>query len=98
MNNTYRAYYAVRFGESLTDLPLLPDTEYQTFQGWYYVDTDEPFDSTRPITKDTEIYAKWADSSYKKKEQIVKLMPLAVIACMGVCVLWADVRRMRKGG
>ena len=78
--------------------PQLDDTQYQTFLGWYYADTDLPFDSTAPITEDTEIYAKWADSSYKRKEQIFKLIPLAVIACMGVGVLWADIRRMRKGG
>ena len=97
-NGAFHIYRAVASGECLTTLPTLEDTDYQTFLGWYYVDIDEPFDSTRPITEDTEIYAKWADSSYKKKEQIVKLMPLAVIACMGVGVLWADIRRMRKGG
>lgn len=97
-NGTFHIYRAVAPGECLTTLPTLEDTDYQTFLGWYYADTDEPFDSTRPITEDTEIYAKWADSSYKKKGQILKLMPLAVIACMGVCVLWADIRRMRKGG
>lgn len=91
-------WFAVFQGETLQELPHLKDTQYQTFLGWYYADTNLPFDSTAPITEDTEIYAKWADSSYKRKEQIFKLMPLAVIACMGVGVLWADIRRMRKGG
>ena len=80
------------------ELPVLPDTEYQTFLGWYYADTDEPFDSSVPITQDTEIYAKWADSQQKKVGQVIKLMPLAIIACLGVGILWADIRRMRKGG
>ena len=98
VEDDYHAYYAISPGECLTTLPVLPDNEYQTFLGWYYADTNLPFDSTAPITEDTEIYAKWADSSYKRKEQIFKLIPLAVIACMGVGVLWADIRRMRKGG
>lgn len=92
------AYYAVTPGECLMELPVLPDTEYQTFLGWYYADTDEPFDSSVPITQDTEIYAKWADSQQKKAGQVIKLMPLAIIACLGVGILWADIRRMRKGG
>lgn len=82
----------------MPDLPVLPDEEYQTFLGWYYADTDEPFDSSVPITQDTEIYAKWADSQQKKVGQVIKLMPLAIIACLGVGILWADIRRMRKGG
>ena len=91
-------YYPVEQKKAIKELPQLEDTQYQTFLGWYYADTDLPFDSTAPITEDIEIYAKWADSSYKRKEQIFKLTPLAIIACMGVGILWADIRRMRKGG
>ena len=97
-NNAYYAYYAIAPGECMPVLPVLPDEEYQTFLGWYYADTDEPFDSSVPITQDTEIYAKWADSQQKKVGQVIKLMPLAIIACLGVGILWADIRRMRKGG
>lgn len=43
-------------------------------------------------------YAKWEDSQQKRVGQIVKLMPLAIIACMGVGILCADIRRSRKGG
>lgn len=94
----HHLYCPVEHGLLLMPLPQLTNTEHQTFLGWYYVDTDLPFDSTVPITEDIEIYAKWEDSQQKRVGQIVKLMPLAIIACMGVCVLCADIRRSRKGG
>ena len=94
----HHLYCPVEHGQLLMPLPQLTNTEHQTFLGWYYVDTDLPFDSTVPITEDIEIYAKWEDSQQKRVGQIVKLMPLAIIACMGVCVLCADIRRSRKGG
>jgi len=85
-------------GEKIEAFPDLPDNAYQTFLGWYYEGTDEPFDPDRPIYEDTAVYAKWEDTPYKRISQVKKLLPAGVIAIMFLAILAADVRRMRKGG
>ena len=82
----------------MTNLSVPPNTKYQTFLGWYYEGTDEPFDPNRPIYEDTAVYAKWEDTPYKRLEQVKKLLPAAVITVMFLGILVANVRRMRKGG
>lgn len=93
---THYAHYVVYPGETLEELPEFENTEYLEFIGWYYADTDEPFDITRPITEDIEIYAKWVDRPYKRISQIIKLMPLGIIAVMGMMLIWVDIKRMKK--
>jgi hypothetical protein len=94
---TNYAHYAVPSGGHLEDLPIFQDTQYQyALNFWYYSDTDEPFDITKPITEDIEIYAKWEDKPYKKIGQIAKLLPLGVIAMLGCGLLAAEIRRMRR--
>lgn len=97
-NGSFYASYAVVFGKQPSSLPTLPDTPYQSFLGWYYEGTDEPFDPTRPIYEDTAVYAKWEDTPYKKMERVKKLVPAAVLAMMFLAVLGVNLRRMRKGG
>ena len=92
------AYYAVRPGERLDYLPTFDDTETHTFLGWYYSDTDEPFDITKPITEDIEIYAKWEEKPSNRIKQVLKLAPLGVIGIMGVAFLVADYRRNKRNG
>jgi len=92
----FYGYYAVYTGEYLQNIPEFEDTEYQTFCGWYYKDSNEPFDISRPITEDIEIYAKWQDKPSKKMEQILKLVPLGVIAMFGVVLLSLDIRKSRR--
>ena len=93
---SYYAYYAVYDGEIVDWLPGFEDTPLQTFCGWYYKDTNEPFDPDRPITEDIEIYAKWQDKPTKKLDQLLKLVPLGVIAVMGVGLLWVEVKRWKR--
>lgn len=93
----FYAYYAVVPGECLPELPVFEDTETSRFIGWYYVNSGEPVDMTQPVYEDMEIYAKWVDSPAKKVDQVIKLIPLAVIALLGVCLLTAEVQRSRKG-
>ena len=92
----YYAYYAVARGETLTELPRFEDKENALFVGWYYCDTNEPFDINKPITEDVQIYAKWEDAPTKKMEQVLQLLPLAVIGLIGVGLLISDVRKSRK--
>ena len=80
----------------MKDLPTFEDTPLQTFCGWYYKDTNEPFDPDRPITEDIEIYAKWQDKPTKKLDQLLKLVPLGVIAVMGVGLLWIEMKRLKR--
>lgn len=90
------AHYAVSPGETLNILYNMQSNEFQTFLGWYYVDTDEPFDPQTPIYEDTQIYAKWVDNHSTKIEKMLKLAPLAMIAVLGVGLLGIEICRMRK--
>lgn len=102
-NQGHSVNYAVCVGETLDELFMFKDTEVATFMGWYYSDTDEPFDITQPITEDIEIYAKWETKSTNKItkstnkiKQILKLAPLGCIAIIGVGLVWIEFKRMRK--
>ena len=95
---TFLGYFAVEGGTCMECLPTAPDNIYQSFLGWYYEGTDEPFDPTRPIYEDTAVYAKWEDTPYKKMERVKKLVPAAVLVMMFLAVLGVNLRRMRKGG
>lgn len=88
--------YIVFSGETLTSLPVFEDTDTSIFCGWYYSETNEPFDITKPITEDTEVYARWETKQSQRLGQIGKLIPLGVLAVMGFWVLTIDIRRMRK--
>ena len=95
--NAY-AYFAVKHGLKLKELPSLADTTYEKFSGWYYKDTNEPFDINKPIFEDTEIYAKWQSSSHKRIEQTIKLIPIAVISVLFIVLLAVELRRVRRKG
>lgn len=92
----YYAYYVVFTGDTLTILPDFEDTETASFVGWYDEKTGEPFDAKQPITDDMEIYAKWVDCSSKRISQIIKLVPLAVIAVTGVLLVVSEFRRIKN--
>lgn len=89
------AYYMVRPGECIKELPELNGGPYVTFKGWYDSATDEPFDITKPITEDVQIYVKWEEKSTNNIYQIIKMAPMGVIVLVGVCLLVADIRKNR---
>lgn len=91
-------YYAVQPGQRFTGLPELNNTAGQLFCGWYYENTDEPFDSSRPIYEDTAVYAKWEDTPHKQLETLNKILPAGIIAIMFMVILAVEMRRIRKGG
>lgn len=91
-------YYSVVSGEQCNEIPLLDDMEDKKFVGWYYCDTDEHFDQNQPIYKDTEIYAKWEESSLKQMKKIGKLIPFGVILIMGIAFLIIDISRTKRNG
>lgn len=89
-------WYAISPGECLTELHEFEDTDYARFTGWYYSDTNEPFDSTKPITEDIEIYAKWEPIPPNRFKQLAKIAPLVVIAGIGTWILVIEIKRIRK--
>ena len=94
---TIYAHFAVPSGTCLAELPKFQSTPYQDPTGlWYYADTGEPFDIKKPITEDIEIYTTWVDNASKRKGQIAKLLPLGVIAVIGLGLVWVEVKRWKK--
>ena len=91
-----RANYIAFTGEPLSELYWFESTEYLRFIGWYDKTTGEPFDTTQPITRDMEIYAKWEEVPSNLSGKILKLIPLGMIAVLGVVLLVTDHRRAGK--
>ena len=89
-------FYSVNVGGTIDSIPCINDIEGRTFCGWYYSNTDEPFDINQPITEDLEIYAKWVDNFSKRIEQVIELLPLATISVIGIVLVGVEVRRWRK--
>ena len=92
----FYGYFAVYPGECLEPLPNLEASEDYTFAGWFYTETNEPVDFSKPITEDIEIYAKWVESQGKQISQIAKLAPLGVIAMIGVVLAGIAIKRMKR--
>ena len=95
-NNSYRM--VVR-GETVSDLPILEGNEYENFLGWYYEDTNQPFDPSTPIFEDTNLYAKWETVLPESTTPSIKIIPIGVITIMFFVLLFVDVKRniIRKG-
>lgn len=88
----YDQFYTVADGTYLQDVPSMEDQETKTFVGWYYSDTDEPFDIAKPITADVELYAKWEDNPSRKIWKDMNLIPLVVIGMIGIGLVTVDLR------
>ena len=92
-------FYTVPKGDCLEEeLPDIKKLGGKTFAGWYYCDTNEPFDITQPITEDIQIYAKWEDSAVQKVKQLVNVFPLGVLAVIGLVFVAVDWRKNKKSG
>ena len=94
--NQFYAYFAVRPGERLENLRELTDSDTSKFLGWYHTDTDEPFDSTKPIYEDITLYAKWHGIPTWWKSQLMELVPGMILAVMLCFVFLVSVRRNRS--
>ena len=94
--NQFYAYFAVRPGERLENLRELTGSDTSKFLGWYHTDTDEPFDSTKPIYEDITLYAKWHGIPTWWKSQLMELVPGMILAVMLCFVFLVSVRRNRS--
>lgn len=93
----YQGNILIPVGSSVGhELVSPPENEYLVFHGWYFADTGEPFNKDRPIYEDVEVYAKWEDSADKTMGRVMNLLPLAVIAILGVFLLLKDRYRNKK--
>ena len=97
-SNGNEFYYHLKSGEQVSHTPTVAETEYSKFLGWYYTDTDEPFDSTKPIYEDTGAYAKWEDKGKLEFDDIIKLAPIGIIAVMFLILLLVAVKQAKSGG
>lgn len=73
------------------------NTESSNFIGWFYCDTNEPFDETKPITEDISIYAKWQPNSSDKADDIIKLIPIAIFAVIFIIIFIAGIKNIKNG-
>ena len=87
--------FALETGDCLTDLPIPEDTESARFVGWYYEDTDEPVDPTRPVTTDLRIYPKWETLPGGIGRKILMLAPVGLLGVSLLALLVADHRKNR---
>ena len=84
--NQFYAYIAVKPSENVDDLRQLTDSNTSKFLGWYYTDTKEIFDSTKPINENVSIYAKWYGIPTWWKERLVDGIPVIILTSMFFCV------------
>lgn len=90
------SYICIESGECYKELPELEDTDEQKFVGWYYEDTDEPFDVTKPITADISVYAKWENTSSEQLKEALKILPIGVILLLGSVIFIIDIKRNKR--
>jgi len=86
-------FYTLQRGEKLPELPVVDNMQDAQFVGWYDMASDEPFDITKPITEDMEIYAKWQDKPARLLGQVGKLLPLGILMLFLGLVFLTEVRR-----
>ena len=100
----YYAYYALEPGTCFT---YLPDMRGEAFLGWFWEDTDLPFDPEQPILEDGNIYPKW-DYVYEAYEaektlrdkilDVYYYVPVGVLVLIGVVLLPLSIRKGRTSG
>ncbi len=89
-------FFTVPMGGTLKEIPKIDNTEWGVFNGLYYSDSNEPFDITKPINEDIELYAKWVDSSSNKADDLLKLIPVMVIAALFIVVLVISIKQIKE--
>ena len=85
-------------GGYLSEVPTIPDSDADAFIGWNYVDTNEPFDISKQITENIDIYAKWETESSDMLKQIGILIPSAIAVVMCIWLLALETKRIKKSG
>lgn len=89
-------FFTVPVGGTLIEMPKIENTDWGVLEGLYYSDTDEPFDITKPITEDIQLYAKWNDSASNKLDDIIKLAPFGVFCLVLAVMFFITLRQIKK--
>lgn len=87
------SYQMISQGENVSSLPILEDKGKGEFLGWYYSDTDQPFDSEMPICENIELYAKREAVPTSKTKTIVKITPIVIISILFIILLSVEIKR-----
>lgn len=56
-------WYAVRQGETMPRLKTYVSDENTVYHGWYYRETNEPVDFSRPVEKDMTVYLRYEENA-----------------------------------
>lgn len=102
------AYYAVKPGECLPALPVYEDTAQIDYQGWYDMETEEPFDMLQPVYEDAAIYLKQTarqseaaasveEAAETEPVTLLRLAPVLALTVVFGGVVAADIGRNRTG-
>ena len=90
------AYYGVPFGQCADMLQEPKHPEDLNFLGWYHVATDEIFDASKPITEDISLYAKWEEKPATKHKELLKLLPVTIMAVVFLGMIAIEGRNWKK--
>lgn len=89
-------FYNLPVGGTLSEMPIIEDCELGAFAGLYYVDSNEPFDITKPITEDTDLYAKWNEYGSGGVKDLLKLAPFGLLGLVLLVMLFITFKEIRK--
>lgn len=87
--------YAVKPGECLASLPAY--VESPDILGWYYVNSEEPFDITQPIYENMKIYLKPA-YDYEEGISPFQYAPAAALVVLLMGLALTDILRLKRSG
>ena len=88
-------------GTCLPELPVYENTDTTIYHGWYYWDTDIPFDITLPVYEDAEIQLRYETAAVPEEPvpsaplSRLQLLPGAAFAVM-LCLVCGIGLRMCK--
>lgn len=92
-------------GDTISGLPVYENTEEKLYFGWYYQDTDIPFDPQTPIWEDIAIELRYEaiETGISDSEETVpetfslsRQGPVIVFTLMWLCVLVVGILRMMR--
>ena len=109
-DNSMNRSFAIPAGTCIPRLPDYEDTETTVYQGWYYWDTEIPFDIHQPVWEEIEIQLRYSQREPTQEESpsqetaeplsMTQLLPAAVFTLMlaVVCALglFQSLRKHRK--
>ena len=76
-------------------MDALPSIQEEDFLGWYWQDDDTPVESNVKAEDGMQIYALRTES-HQVDERLMKLIPLAVIAMMGLILVVIEIYRLKN--